>query len=152
MKDSYSLDVSNEALQESYAKHVEAYNRFFERCGLDYIMVQGDSGMMGGDVSHEYMAFSEAGEDDIVFCRDCGYAANVETAVAGADSEAALRGTPKWRGGGAAHSDNDRSAPATLTGLSSTWLSAPTSTRPARVPSRRSCRLAQPAARASLSH
>ena len=87
MKDSYSLDVSHEALQESYAKHIVAYDRFFKRCGLECIMVQGDSGMMGGDVSHEYMAFSEAGEDDIVFCRDCGYAANVETAVAGADRE-----------------------------------------------------------------
>ena len=47
------------------------------------MMVEGDSGMMGGSVSHEYMAPSEAGEDEIVFCRACGYAANVELAVAG---------------------------------------------------------------------
>ena len=50
-------------------------------------MVEGDSGMMGGSVSHEYMAFAEAGEDEIVFCRECGYAANVEMALAGADRE-----------------------------------------------------------------
>lgn len=87
MKDSYSLDVSEEALQESYRLHIEAYDRIFARCGLAFMMVEGDSGMMGGAVSHEYMAFADAGEDEIVFCRECGYAANVETAVAGADPE-----------------------------------------------------------------
>ena len=51
------------------------------------MMVEGDSGMMGGAVSHEYMAYADAGEDEIVFCRECGYASNVETAVAGADPE-----------------------------------------------------------------
>jgi prolyl-tRNA synthetase len=87
MKDSYSLDVSNDALQESYAKHVAAYDRIYARCGVEAIMVEGDSGMMGGSVSHEYMAYADAGEDEIVFCRDCGYAANVEMALAGADRE-----------------------------------------------------------------
>jgi prolyl-tRNA synthetase len=87
MKDSYSLDVSEEALQESYRLHIGAYDRIFSRCGLDFMMVEGDSGMMGGAVSHEYMAYADAGEDEIVFCRDCGYASNVETAVAGADPQ-----------------------------------------------------------------
>jgi len=87
MKDSYSLDVSEEALQESYRLHVGAYDRIYERCGLSFMMVEGDSGMMGGEISHEYMAFADAGEDEIVFCRECGYASNVETAVAGADPE-----------------------------------------------------------------
>ena len=87
MKDSYSLDVSEEALQESYRLHVGAYDRIYARCGLDVMMVEGDSGMMGGAISHEYMAYAEAGEDEIVFCRECGYASNVETAVAGADPE-----------------------------------------------------------------
>jgi prolyl-tRNA synthetase len=87
MKDSYSLDVSDEALQESYRLHIGAYDRIYERCGLSFMMVEGDSGMMGGAVSHEYMAFADAGEDEIVFCRACGYASNVETAVAGADPE-----------------------------------------------------------------
>ncbi|NLE21508.1 MAG: proline--tRNA ligase [Actinobacteria bacterium] len=87
MKDSYSLDVSEEALQESYRLHIGAYDRIYRRCGLEFMMVEGDSGMMGGAISHEYMAFAEAGEDEIVFCRECAYASNVETAVAGADPE-----------------------------------------------------------------
>jgi prolyl-tRNA synthetase len=87
MKDSYSLDVSYEALQESYAKHIAAYDRVYARCGVEAMMVEGDSGMMGGSVSHEYMAYADAGEDEIVFCRECGYAANVEMALAGADRE-----------------------------------------------------------------
>jgi prolyl-tRNA synthetase len=92
MKDSYSLDVSHEALQESYRRHIAAYDRIYARCGVDCIMVEGDSGMMGGSVSHEYMAYAEAGEDQIVFCRECGYAANVELALAGADREAPADG------------------------------------------------------------
>jgi prolyl-tRNA synthetase len=87
MKDSYSLDVSYEALQESYAKHIAAYDRIYARCGVEAMMVEGDSGMMGGSVSHEYMAHADAGEDEIVFCRECGYAANVEMALAGPDRE-----------------------------------------------------------------
>ena len=87
MKDSYSLDVSHEALQESYRKHIRAYDRIFRRCGLDVIMVESDPGMMGGAVSHEYMAWAAAGEDEVVVCPSCGYAANVELAVAGPDRE-----------------------------------------------------------------
>jgi prolyl-tRNA synthetase len=84
MKDAYSLDVDTEGLQRSYQRYVGAYDRIFERCGLAFMMVEGDSGMMGGDTSHEYMAFADAGEDEIVFCEHCGYAANVELAEAGA--------------------------------------------------------------------
>ena len=87
MKDAYSLDVSDGALQESYRLHIAAYDRIYARCGLAFMMVEGDSGMMGGAISHEYMAYADAGEDEIVFCRECGYASNVETAVAGADPE-----------------------------------------------------------------
>ena len=87
MKDSYSLDVSHEALQQSYAKHIAAYERIYARCGVEAMMVEGDSGMMGGSVSHEYMAYADAGEDEIVFCRECGYAANVEMALTGVDRE-----------------------------------------------------------------
>jgi prolyl-tRNA synthetase len=87
MKDSYSLDVSEDALQESYRLHIGAYDRIYARCGVECMMVEGDSGMMGGAISHEYMAYAEAGEDEIVFCRECGYASNVETAVAGSDPE-----------------------------------------------------------------
>lgn len=88
MKDSYSLDVSYEALQESYRRHIVAYDRIYARCGVDCMMVEGDSGMMGGAISHEYMAYADAGEDEIVYCASCGYAANAENAVAGADVEA----------------------------------------------------------------
>ncbi len=93
MKDSYSLDVDHDALQVSYQKHIAAYDRIYERCGIDCMMVDEDPGMMGGDVSHAYMAYAEAGEDEIVFCRHCGYAANVELAVAGADPEPPLSET-----------------------------------------------------------
>ncbi len=103
MKDSYSLDVSYDALQASYRRHIAAYDRIYERCGLDTMMVEGDSGMMGGSVSHEYMAYADAGEDEIVFCRECGYASNVETAVAGADREPPLSETaPEGAAGSAA--------------------------------------------------
>jgi len=87
MKDSYSLDRDVEGLQASYQKHIEAYDRIMERCGLETIMVLSDPGMMGGAISHEYMAPSEAGEDVVVFCRACGYAANVELATAGQGEE-----------------------------------------------------------------
>jgi prolyl-tRNA synthetase len=93
MKDSYSLDVDHEALQVSYQKHIDAYDRIYARCGVDCMMVDEDPGMMGGDVSHAYMAYAEAGEDEIVFCRQCGYAANVELAVAGSDREPPLSET-----------------------------------------------------------
>ncbi len=104
MKDSYSLDASVEGLQESYDKHVGAYDRIFERCGVHTIMVQSDPGMMGGAIAHEYMAFSEAGEDEVAFCRACGYAANLELARAGADrvppeSELQAAGSPRPGGG-----------------------------------------------------
>ncbi len=85
MKDSYSLDTDFDALQVSYEKHIGAYDRIFARCGLTVRLVLSDPGMMGGAIAHEYMAPSEAGEDEIVFCESCGYAANVELAVAAPD-------------------------------------------------------------------
>ncbi|HJW74088.1 MAG TPA: proline--tRNA ligase [Thermoleophilia bacterium] len=83
MKDSYTLDADVEGLEEGYARHIIAYDRIFSRCGLEFIRVESDPGMMGGATAHEYMAFSEAGEDEVVFCTECGYGANVELAVAG---------------------------------------------------------------------
>ncbi len=81
MKDSYSFDISEEALDKSYQIHAEAYHRIFSRCGLKFMQVQSDPGMMGGAVSHEYMAPSAAGEDEVALCGNCGYAANVELAL-----------------------------------------------------------------------
>src|SRR5262245_44071208 len=80
MKDSYTLDPDAAALEVSYNAHKEAYCRIFERCGVRYLVVQSDPGMMGGSGSHEFMAPSAAGEDDVALCAACGYAANVELA------------------------------------------------------------------------
>lgn len=78
MKDSYSFDVSDEALAESYAAHRGAYTRIFERLGLDYRIVSAVSGAMGGSASEEFLAPAAAGEDTYVQCPQCGYAANTE--------------------------------------------------------------------------
>ena len=80
MKDSYTLDPDAAALEISYNAHKDAYCRIFERCGLTYVVVQSDPGMMGGSGSHEFMAPSAAGEDEVALCDACGYAANVELA------------------------------------------------------------------------
>jgi prolyl-tRNA synthetase len=80
MKDSYTLDPDEAALDRSYAAHERAYRRIFDRCGIRYHVVQSDPGMMGGLGSHEFMAPSAAGEDEVALCGQCGYAANVELA------------------------------------------------------------------------
>jgi prolyl-tRNA synthetase len=82
MKDSYSFDMNAAGLDAAYRKHWDAYCRIFERCGLKYLIVEAHSGAMGGSQSHEFMVESEAGEDYIVMCRKCGYAANREKAAA----------------------------------------------------------------------
>ena len=80
MKDSYTLDPDAAALEVSYHAHKDAYCRIFDRCGITYVVVESDPGMMGGSGSHEFMAPSAAGEDDVALCDGCGYAANVELA------------------------------------------------------------------------
>ena len=80
MKDAYSFDVDVEALRQSYRKMFDAYHRVFERCGLTFRPVEAQSGEMGGDLSHEFMAVAAVGEDDFVWCKNCDYAANVEAA------------------------------------------------------------------------
>lgn len=81
MKDSYSFDADEDGLEKNYQLHAEAYHRIFTRCGLNFYMVESDPGMMGGATSHEFMAPSNAGEDEVVLCNSCGYAANVELAL-----------------------------------------------------------------------
>ena len=81
MKDAYSFDVSDAAAEVSYRKMYDAYKRIFTRCGLDFRAVQADSGAIGGSFSHEFMVLAKTGEDTIVVCSDCEYAANMEKAV-----------------------------------------------------------------------
>jgi prolyl-tRNA synthetase len=83
MKDAYSFDVSDEAAQVSYQKMYDAYTRIFQRCGLKTLPVEADTGVIGGKFSHEFMVPAETGENEVVYCEDCGYAANIEKATSG---------------------------------------------------------------------
>ena len=80
MKDSYSFDRDEEGLDASYWKHAGAYRSIFERCGLRFYECEGDVGLMGGKVAHEYLAPCPAGENEIALCEKSDYAANVEAA------------------------------------------------------------------------
>lgn len=81
MKDAYSFDINDENLDVSYNLHDKAYRNIFDRCGLKYFIVGASSGAMGGSGSEEFMVKSEAGEDTVAYCENCGYAANVEVAT-----------------------------------------------------------------------
>jgi prolyl-tRNA synthetase len=81
MKDAYSFDIDAAGLDVSYKKHYDTYCRIFDRCGLKYMVVEADSGAMGGKESHEFMVRTPAGEDQIVSCDSCNYAANMEKAT-----------------------------------------------------------------------
>ena len=81
MKDAYSFDADDAGASVSYEKMRVAYNRVFTRFGLDYRMVEADSGSIGGSYSHEFMVLADAGEDTLALCRDCDWAANVEKAA-----------------------------------------------------------------------
>ncbi len=86
MKDAYSFDIDAAGLDISYKKHYETYRRIFDRCGLKYMVVEADSGAMGGKESHEFMVRTPAGEDLIVSCDGCNYAANIEKATSKLDT------------------------------------------------------------------
>ncbi|MFH1062564.1 MAG: proline--tRNA ligase [Candidatus Omnitrophota bacterium] len=80
MKDAYSFDRDIEGLGKSYDKMYDAYCRIFERCGLNFVPVEADTGIMGGDASHEFMVLADSGEDKIVQCEKCSYAASLDKA------------------------------------------------------------------------
>jgi prolyl-tRNA synthetase len=80
MKDAYSFDADQKGLDESYQKMIEAYTRIFTRCGLKFRAVEAETGLIGGSFSHEFMVLAETGEETIVSCTRCPYAANVEKA------------------------------------------------------------------------
>jgi prolyl-tRNA synthetase len=85
MKDAYSFDADFEGLNASYKKMYDAYVRIFTRCGLKFRAVEADSGAIGGEASHEFMVLAETGEDTVVACDACEYAANLEKAEVGGD-------------------------------------------------------------------
>ena len=99
MKDAYSFHTSLESLNDTYKVMYRTYCNIFERCGLSYLPVEAESGPIGGDASHEFMIPSPNGEDKVVHCESCGYAANTEKAEIGAASDgnpsssAELKGT-----------------------------------------------------------
>jgi prolyl-tRNA synthetase len=83
MKDAYSFDADDAGATRSYRAMEAAYTKFFARCGLKTISVEADTGVMGGSFSHEFMVPAEVGDDDVVYCEECGYAANRQKAVSG---------------------------------------------------------------------
>lgn len=80
MKDSYSFDLSHEGLDESYQVMYDTYSKIFTRLGINYKVVLADTGAIGGSGSHQFMALSDVGESDIIYCETCGYAADAEKA------------------------------------------------------------------------
>jgi prolyl-tRNA synthetase len=86
MKDSYSFDIDPAGLEISYQKHRETYCNIFDRCGLKYMVIEADSGAMGGSKSEEFMVRTPAGEDKVVSCDGCSYAANLEKATSKLDA------------------------------------------------------------------
>jgi len=95
MKDAYSFDVDAESMERSYKTMYDAYCRIFDRCGLSYLPVEADPGLMGGTVSHEFMVPTDIGEDRIVVCPSCGYAASTEVAAVKASAAAGQSTDPK---------------------------------------------------------
>jgi prolyl-tRNA synthetase len=83
MKDAYSFDTTDEGAMASYKKMYDAYTNIFARCGLKAFPVEADTGVIGGNYSHEFMVPAETGENEVAFCEACGYAANIEKATSG---------------------------------------------------------------------
>ena len=95
MKDSYSFDMTDEGLDESYARHRKAYQNIFDRLEIDYAICKATSGAMGGSASEEFLAVSEVGEDTFVRATEGDYAANVEAVVTQAPEEIPFDGLPE---------------------------------------------------------
>lgn len=81
MKDLYSFDADDEGLAQSYDRMLNAYHNLYKRCGLPAMLIEADSGAIGGKDSHEFMVATESGEDEIIYCDSCDYAANSEKAT-----------------------------------------------------------------------
>ncbi len=94
MKDAYSFDASDEGAMASYQKMYDAYTRIFARCGLQAFPVEADTGVIGGNYSHEFMVPADTGENEVAFCEACHYAANLEKATSGIPRTAARETGP----------------------------------------------------------
>jgi len=94
MKDLYSFDTDEAGLEESYQKMLRAYRNIYDRCGLPTLLVEADSGAIGGKDSHEFMVIAESGEEEVVYCDACKYAANVEKAESAREKMAAEKSLP----------------------------------------------------------
>jgi prolyl-tRNA synthetase len=94
MKDSYTLDADEEGLDRGYWAHHQAYTTIFERLGLKTVVVGADVGIMGGSLAHEFMVLNDHGEDTLVLCDSCGYAANQQIATVAKPSPAAEEPRP----------------------------------------------------------
>ncbi|MEW6606092.1 MAG: proline--tRNA ligase [bacterium] len=91
MKDAYSFHPDDKSAEEIYQDFYNAYAKIFTRCGLKFQIVEAESGLIGGSFSHEFMAFSPAGEERMVCCDKCGYAANLEKAECGRNQKSEVR-------------------------------------------------------------
>ena len=135
MKDAYSIDADLAQLNKSYDAMYEAYCRIFDRCGVPYVIVEAESGPIGGDSSHEFMVPCSTGEDKVIQCVACGYAANQERAeigAAGQPTAARQRRTPPptrrsrrpTSGRSARSASSSRSTRRPRRSCSSTWPTA----------------------------
>ncbi|MBI1883704.1 MAG: proline--tRNA ligase [Chlamydiae bacterium] len=99
MKDSYSFDTTDEAAQKAYWNMVDAYRAIFKRCGFKFKMVEADTGVMGGSLSHEFMVLADSGEDEILVCSKCDDAFNREWAVSRGANASSKSSEPSQKGG-----------------------------------------------------
>ncbi len=106
MKDAYSFDANEEGAEKSYWAMYEAYNRIFERCGLEFRAVLADTGNIGGSFSHEFMVLAPTGEDIIMSCSSCDYAANLELARIRPDNNPEHNNSTEQRNIEEAHTPN----------------------------------------------
>ena len=95
MKDAYSFDRDAQGADVSYRKMVDAYCRIFDRCGLQYVIVEADAGAIGGSYTQEFMALTDAGDEQLVVCPGCGYAARPERVEIVGSAEGAGRSAPR---------------------------------------------------------
>ena len=97
MKDAYSFDADVQGAEKSYMAMFDAYTHIFKRCGLRFRAVEADTGEIGGKFSHEFMVLADTGEDVIISCGECGYAANLERAEVGRGAAACEKGSGSYR-------------------------------------------------------